>query len=411
MDAAEKRGVRWNPTTAEYYLDPYSHLAECRNSNPVQRGNFGEWILFRYKDIKPILRSEEFITSDLSSFFASKENLILKNTNQCPYLSKSTKKWIMYLDGLEHRQARNLLDKALEFYDIEKLIEQNIEDWISGFLIEKELDLSFSLSVFPILVFQSFYTSIQDEYNYEKLKKVSHSLAVSQDIYLGLKQYQEINLDMQFFFESISEKYDSPTLSKNSLLTVLKRINEEEQMFSKEELISLVMIFFMGGVETTKDSLTMIVMELFKDRALIDYIIEADNKQLAILIEELLRFCSPLQYTVRINQNDVEIDGETIPKNSKLFLSIASANRDPDVFEFPDQIVKDRSNNPHLTFGGGDHYCLGSKIARFELRKLLKPLAITLKAYQLDDKFEPEWQKSIFMRGLKHLFIKRKQDQ
>src|SRR5690348_16983872 len=122
MDSVTKEVVQWNPFTEGYFRDPYQHLRACRETNPVQRGHGGEWVLLRYDHVKDALRSPDFITGDLSGFFRKKEPIIFKNTTQCPYLSRTTSHWLPYLDDDVHINARQLVERALARFDLKKIL-------------------------------------------------------------------------------------------------------------------------------------------------------------------------------------------------------------------------------------------------------------------------------------------------
>jgi cytochrome P450 PksS len=86
-----------------------------------------------------------------------------------------------------------------------------------------------------------------------------------------------------------------------------------------------------------------------------------------VAVEELLRFTTPVPCgAARTLLEDVEIDGTTLPKGSKVLGMIISANRDEAVFEKPDDLDLGRDPNRHLTFAFGKHFCLGNQLARLE---------------------------------------------
>ena len=411
MDIKPAKLIKWNPTSIDYNINPYRNLSECLAHNPVQQGIYREWIVFKYEHVKQLLRDPSFITADLSGFFEQKEKVLLKNTNQCPFLAKSTKKWLMYLDGEEHKKARELIEKVLKCYDLDKIVNECLDKWFSEFFLEDKPDLAQVASVLPSLIFLSFYQPTTDDWDsFKQLKKVSNSLASSQDVYVSVKQYQTYNEDAGWMFSIIADDFDKENLPDNALISNMKRINEElGNLFSKDELISVIIILFFAALETTVDTITTSILEFFKHPDLLNFILEADTKQINILVEELIRYASPQQYTIRINTEPIQIDGNLIPAHSKIFLCLASANRDPSVFENPEEIVPDRSYNPHLSFGSGTHACIGAKLARLELRTLLKPLAKILKTYSLDNNASIEWQRGIFMRGVKNLWSTKEQ--
>ena len=101
-----------------------------------------------------------------------------------------------------------------------------------------------------------------------------------------------------------------------------------------------------------------------------------DPGKIPAAIEELLRFDNPVQYDVRRSMRDVELHGVTIPAGKPVFLMLASANRDPEVFSDPDVFdIRRAADVPHLGLGVGAHYCLGAALARLELRSLFAAVA------------------------------------
>lgn len=93
-----------------------------------------------------------------------------------------------------------------------------------------------------------------------------------------------------------------------------------------------------------------------------------DPALLPTAIEELMRFDSPLQLFERTATEDVEIGGVTVGKGQKIAALLGSANRDPAVFAEPDALDVGRTDNPHISFGAGVHFCIGAPLARVELQ-------------------------------------------
>lgn len=407
MDPDAKK-VAWNPFTEGYFNNPYPHLQRCRETNPVQRGHNGEWILFRYDHIKEVLRSPDYSTSELTDFFRKKEPIIFKNTTQCPFLARTTSHWLPYLNGSTHETARQLIERTLSRFDLKKILSDCLNQFADEYMSDEGVDAPGLGATLPVLLFNSIYGG---QWNTREgishLQRISHSFAVSQDIFVSIKTYQSINEDMQWFFESVANDFQF-NINNRPLLSYL---DEENRMgkfgFSTDEMTSMIGILLLGSIETTQISISTIIYELMKDRRLLQYLVDSDEIMVNVLSEEFFRYITPQQYTIRINDKALHLGGEDIPAGSRLFLCLAAANRDPSVFDMPDQIVVDRKNNPHLSFGSGIHSCVGSKLARMEMRGFLKPLALAMMRYQLDPATNPEWHRSIFIRGLKEFRIIR----
>jgi cytochrome P450 len=394
----------WNPYTKGYFDNPYDHIQDCRHQNPIQIGVHKEWVLFKHKDVKRILKSESFGTSNLSQYLASKEKLIL-GESVCPYLSKGTQKWVMYLDGTEHFDITEFADQALRKFDSVAAIERAIDRCLSENRGFKKLDLVDLATQIPLYVTEEMM-GITGMFSYEKLKEFSHLLAISQDLFISKTTYQAINQEFDWAFEFFTRLYENAKEKpNNSVVSHLYEQNVSRSVkYSSAEIVSLLTVLFMAALETSKDTISMVLLKIMEDDSLSDYIVKANEKEINVLVEELFRVASPLQYTIRTAFEDYDLDGQIFPKGTRLFLCLASANRDEEVFEKSNSIVPDRSMNPHLSFGMGKHSCLGARIARIELRTWLKPLTIFLRNYQLSDAV-PVWQKTIFMRGLKSVIV------
>lgn len=407
MDSVASKVV-WSPFSEGYHQNPYPHLRQCRETNPVQRASNGDWYLFRYDHVKEILRAPAFNASVLSDYFQKKEPVIFKGSSQCPYLARTTSHWLPHLNGTTHEVARQLVEQVLLRYDLRKVIDENIDNLLNGHMTNRVLGATTLGATLPVLIFNTLYGgSWSSGDDIVRLQHVSHSFALAQDIFVTIKTYQQINEDMKWFVDTVTHDF-AHNLANRPLLTFL---NEENRalgsVFTRDELISIVAILLLGTVETSQVTISNIIYELMRNRSLIDHIGEADEIAINILAEEFFRYTAPLQYTIRISDTPTVIDNVVVPAGARLFLCMASANRDPAVFPDPDDLVLDRRNNPHLSFGAGVHMCVGSKLARMEIRAVLKPLAARLRDFVPDATAIPEWHRSVFIRGLKQFTIQR----
>ncbi|HMO96081.1 MAG TPA: cytochrome P450, partial [Tepidiformaceae bacterium] len=100
-------------------------------------------------------------------------------------------------------------------------------------------------------------------------------------------------------------------------------------------------------------------------------------------VEELTRWDSATQYVARWATSDVPIGKRTIRKGQKVYAMIGAANRDPERFPDPDRIDLDRTNNRHLSFGMGIHFCLGTPLARVQLEVVTRRIAERWGAFEV----------------------------
>ena len=120
-------------------------------------------------------------------------------------------------------------------------------------------------------------------------------------------------------------------------------------------------------------------------------------------VEEMLRFDSALQLFERTATEDVEVGGITVRAGEKVAVLLGSANRDPAVFERPDEMLVDRDPNPHVAFGVGVHFCLGAPLARMELAESLPALFERFPGLALAG--EPESRGTFVLRGFRRVQV------
>jgi cytochrome P450 len=126
-----------------------------------------------------------------------------------------------------------------------------------------------------------------------------------------------------------------------------------------------------------------------------------DRSLLPAAIEELMRFDSPLQLFERTATEDVEIGGITVAKGQKIAALLGAANRDPAVFVEPDTLDVGRTENPHISFGAGVHFCIGAPLARVELQATFGALLDRTSSLELGG--EPVRRPEFVIRGLAEL--------
>lgn len=164
-----------------------------------------------------------------------------------------------------------------------------------------------------------------------------------------------------------------------------------EERLSDEELLGLSFLFVLAGLDTVTSALSTAFAALATQPRLRQQI-AADPSVIPDAVEELLRMDGPVVFLPRVASQDIELGGHTIPAGSRVQVAIAAANRDPAEHADPDEIDL-RRQEPHHAFGGGPHRCLGSHLARMEMREVLAEWHSRIPEYELAPGFTPrvEW--------------------
>ena len=201
----------------------------------------------------------------------------------------------------------------------------------------------------------------------------------------------------RYFGDVIASRRARPS---DDLASVLANARIDGQAMPDMETFGYYLIVFTAGHETTRNAISGGML------ALIEHPEEREKlrREPALMrraIDEILRWTTPVNYMARTVTEDCSFRGRDFAKDDTLVLFYASANRDEAVFDEPFRFRIDRSPNPHLAFGIGEHFCMGANLARRSSAALFAELLPRLEHVELAG--EPERVASAFVAGLKHL--------
>jgi cytochrome P450 len=155
---------------------------------------------------------------------------------------------------------------------------------------------------------------------------------------------------------------------RDDLLTRLLNAELEGERLSQSEILGFFQLLLLAGSETTSNLLSNAIISLCENADAFARLRQAPQTLIPSTIEEVLRYRSPVQWMFRVTREAVDLSGQPIPAGAVVLAMIGSANRDPRQFANPEQFDILRDPNPHIAFGHGAHFCLGSALARLEGR-------------------------------------------
>jgi cytochrome P450 len=172
------------------------------------------------------------------------------------------------------------------------------------------------------------------------------------------------------------------------------------QKLTHDDILDICFLFLIAGLDTVSDSLTCFYAFLATHPEHRQQIVD-DPEIISAAVEELLRWESPVPTGVpRVATRDVELpNGQKVPAGTAVMVSYGAANVDPSGFPDAFDVRFDRGKNPHIAFGGGVHRCLGSHLARRELRITLREWHRRIPDYQI----KPGHEKLVYPQGLRHV--------
>jgi cytochrome P450 len=183
----------------------------------------------------------------------------------------------------------------------------------------------------------------------------------------------------EYFERHLAERKQRPT---DDMLAQIIDSQVDAERLTDEEVMDICYLFIIAGLDTVTDSLDCIFAYLAQNPEHRRQLVE-DEAVIPSAVEELLRWESPVPAVPRVTTEDIEIGGCPIKAGEQVMLMLASANTDDAAHPGTDEVDLSRNPNPHLAFGGGVHRCLGSHLARVELRVALREFHRRIPEYEL----------------------------
>lgn len=212
---------------------------------------------------------------------------------------------------------------------------------------------------------------------------------------------QAIIADFSAYFRRITE--DRRQNPRDDLATVIANAKIGGDYMPEHDQTSYYMIVATAGHDTTSSSTAGAIWALAKDPAEFAKV-KANPELIPGLVDEAIRWMTPVKHFMRSATADTELGGRKIAKGDWLMLCYASGNRGEEVFEDPYRFRSDRKPNRHVAFGYGAHLCLGQHLAKLEMRILFEELLPRLKSLSLDG--EVKMTQAYFVNGPKKLPIR-----
>jgi unspecific monooxygenase len=199
--------------------------------------------------------------------------------------------------------------------------------------------------------------------------------------------------------ELIAERRKRPG---DDLISGLIAAHDEDDRLTEQEMISTCVLLLNAGHEATVNATVNGWAALFRNPGQLAAL-RADHSLVPTAVEELMRYDTPLQLFERWVLDDIEVDGVTIPRGAEIALLFGSANHDDRVFADPCRLDLARTDNPHISFSAGIHYCIGAPLARIELAASMRALLVRAPTLALAE--EPVRKPNFVIRGMEGLRV------
>lgn len=405
----KKSNFEYLLTSDSFFHSPWSTYKALREEAPVYMcESWGQWILSKYSDVSFMLKNPQLFSS---------EGWEEKYLNQLPSNSRDKfpsiyrhyeTKVVSNVDPPDHTRLRKLLNRSFTPRTIEAL-RPLVESIVSEMLEKEEIDIEFnfvSKIAYPLpatLIALLLGAPIEDRTLFEKWSSdiVAFVGSGTPQTHLAINEEKSLLEFRSYLEDLIKVRRLNP---KDDLISSLISKSDDGDVLTKDELISTCITLLFAGHETTANLLSGSLFELLNHRSQVGMLIE--NPSLVQgAVEETLRFNSPVQRIRRVALENVEINGCVIPKGASVIGFLGSANRDDEVFQHPESFQIDRTENSHLAFGGGIHFCIGAALSRLEAPILINRIFSEYPNTDLAEKYVEKYRPNMTFRGLDSLDV------
>ena len=203
------------------------------------------------------------------------------------------------------------------------------------------------------------------------------------------------------FRDEVLQRRRSPT---EDFISALISAEEGGRTLTDEEIISTCQLTLTAGNDTTTNTIALGTVALARDAGAREHL-RAHPESIGDAIMEIMRFIAMSTAQVRVVTRDFDWNGTQLKRDDHVYLMIAGANRDPDVFKNPESMDFSRAQDQNVTFGPGLHHCIGHLIAKMQLSEFFPALVQRFDSIELLD--EPlHWGSALGFRGLKSLRVR-----
>jgi cytochrome P450 len=393
---------------------PHDQWSELRRSN---RLHFCEPPGF--DSFYPVVRHEHICEiSKQPDLFLNRFGIVLESDEQKVTLNRQQSfgemRSIIGMDPPEHREYRKVAAPWFTprpIHAADDIVKESARNLVDG-LVERarggEGECEFATEIaaaHPLRVLSTILGVPREQE--PQILRLTNELFAGDDPDLQregedrVQAFDELAKDLFMMFSAIiADRRENP---RDDLATLLANGKVNGELMGMMETLGYFLITFSAGHDTTKNALAGGICTLAQNPGEFEKL-KRNPELIPSAVEEIVRWTSPVNYMKRVVAEDLEFRDQKFRKGDNLVMFYGSANRDEAVFEDPFSFRVDRNPNPHLGFGIGEHFCLGSHLARESQRAMLRELVARVDSLELAG--EPERIQSSFVVGLKKLPIR-----
>ncbi|MDT0270456.1 cytochrome P450 [Streptomyces sp. DSM 44915] len=390
-----------------FLADPYPAYAWLREHAPVHRATLPSgveaWLVTRYRDARAALADPRLSKNPARH---AAERHASGRVGIPGERGANLMTHLLNIDPPDHTRLRRLVSQAFtprRVAAFEPRVRELTERLVDGFAARGSADLidefAFPLPIYAICDLLGVPAEDQEDFR-AWAGMMLHTTGKRGGVGRAVKRMRG------YLAELIHRKRLAPG---DDLISGLIRASDHGEQLTEDEAAAMAFILLFAGFETTVNLIGNGVHALLGHpeqlARLRAGLAAGDERLLATAVEELLRYDGPVELaTWRFATEPLTLGGAAVAAGDPVLVVLAAADRDPARFTEPDTLDLGRSDNPHLGYGHGIHYCLGAPLARAEARTAFAVLLRRLPDLRwARDAPEPRWRGGLIMRGLRSL--------
>ena len=353
----------------------------------------GFWVLTRYEEVFKVLQDWKTFSSDAD---------VRASFGKLPEMPGDHKPPITN-DPPIQRDFRRLLNPFLSPQVVagyESESRRIATELIDSFIEDGHCDLVSQLArPFPPSMFFQVLFGIEDDA--ERVRAMGFTRKYiwepnAPDYLEAMAQYSA------WIYEFAAARRAGPR--RDDVIDALIHGEVEGRPLTEDEIAGSIRILINGGFGTTSDATTAVMFKLVEDPELQDRL-RKDPSLIPTVFDEVMRLEPPVLALSRVCTRDVELGGKQLKAGDEVLIHLGAANRDPAEFDGPTEMDTDRPRNRHLSFGGGPHRCIGSNLARLNLRVVFEELLSRMDDIRITEGEAPRHAPAFTAWGLEYLPI------
>jgi cytochrome P450 len=366
LRSAEQHYGMNQPYLTDHMWEVVEHLqAKCpvaRSDAPRELGGSskGMWVLTKREDVLRVLQDWQTFSS---AYDKQVEADVDTGMGDMPP---------MFTDPPLQRDFRHLLNPFLSPAAIaahEPKVRGIVTGLIDNFINDGQCDLirQFAKPEPPLVLYHAVF-GIDDDDELQATLGILHQLM---DVADPSAQAAGMAGWMDWISSFVERRRQAPR--QHDIIDALIYGTVEDRPLTNEEISGVIRILVLGGFFTTNDAIGSATLALIEQPEIQEQL-RRQPSLIPTLLEEVLRMDPPVMSLFRVCTRDVEVGGHQFKSGDAVLMHFGGANRDPDAFDEPAELQMERAWNRHLTFGAGAHRCVGSHLARLNLRVIFEEI-------------------------------------